>query len=61
MYKPSGYGVKSGITTMTDRTVARFDPKEENSHFEDGKGRVWDGIKTMIGCKVGADGATEAQ
>lgn len=44
---------------MTDSTVERFDPREEKSHFNDEKGRVWDGMKTMMGCKVGLDGLTE--
>lgn len=46
---------------MTERTVERFDPNEENNHFDDGNGRVCDGIKTIIGCNAGANGATEAQ
>jgi hypothetical protein len=56
---PSGYWVKSGMTTMTDSAVARFDPREEKKHFDDRNGRVCEGIKTMTGCKVGLDGETE--
>lgn len=56
---PSGYRVKSGMTTMTESTAERFDPREEKSHFDDGNGRVWDGRKTMMGCKVGISGGAE--
>jgi hypothetical protein len=46
---------------MTDSTVERFEPKEEKSHFDDRKGRVCDGRKTMTGCNMGLDGATGEQ
>lgn len=40
------------MTTTAERAAERFEPRDEKSHFDEGKGRVWGGMKTITGCNA---------